>query len=435
MVKINLIILIVFSLLLTGCAKWFNAPINWIGNPNATGVTPSSSQTYLKILSVSNSSFIGGGDIVSISGANFSSSTLVYINGSLCLNSSVVSSTVIRCVTSALPAGSYTVSLSDSGQTSQIANGISYKIDFFQNLLTLSGLSTAGFNDGDVNSAQYSYISGLVSAFGNFYALDQGNYAVRKLDLSTQLASTVAGGNLGFNDGAGLIASFTGSSYGATFDGTYIYVGDHHTIRTIDSSYNVVTIVGAFNHFVTADNTGVLAGIQFISGICTDNTNLYFTDNQKVRKVVIGTNVVTSYAPNFGLVTGITIVGNSLYFADGNLIRTMDKTTGVASVFVGTGVPGYIDGPGALAEFNSIEGLTTDGTNLYVADYSNNLVRKVNIATQVVSTVVGSTASGVDHDGTLATATVFQPISIDYISTGSHPGLYVGNGTSVKKLF
>jgi sugar lactone lactonase YvrE len=92
-----------------------------------------------------------------------------------------------------------------------------------------------------------------------------------------------------------------------------------------------------------ADNTdGTLAEFNQPIGITTDGTNLYVADlqNNRIRKVVIATGAVTTVA--------------------------------------GDGTPAFADNAdGTMAEFNFPEGITTDGTNLYVADTGNHRIRKI----------------------------------------------------------
>jgi hypothetical protein len=59
-------------------------------------------------------------------------------------------------------------------------------------------------------------------------------------------------------------------------------------------------------------------------------------------------------------------------------IRKVVIATGVVTTLAGTaGSPGATDGTGLAAMFNNPAGITTDGTSLYVADYSNHTIRKV----------------------------------------------------------
>ena len=49
----------------------------------------------------------------------------------------------------------------------------------------------------------------------------------------------------------------------------------------------------------------------------------------------------------------------------------------VVTTLAGTGSSGSANGTGTSASFNYPRGITTDGTNLYVADMSNHLIRKI----------------------------------------------------------
>jgi sugar lactone lactonase YvrE len=99
-------------------------------------------------------------------------------------------------------------------------------------------------------------------------------------------------------------------------------------------------------------------------------------------------------------------IGN-LYIADrlNNRIRKVD-TSGIITTFAGTGSPGFSgDGGSAIsAMLNGPSGVAFDTAgNLYIADRSNCLIRKVNTV-GVISTVAGSISfPGYGGDGGLAT--------------------------------
>src|SRR5207244_7924167 len=95
-----------------------------------------------------------------------------------------------------------------------------------------------------------------------------------------------------------------------------------------------------------------------------------------------------------------------LYIADFGNHRVRKVTGGVITTVAGTGVAGYSGDGGAatLAKLVSPVGLDLDASaNLYVADYGNSTVRKVNVA-GIISTVAGTAAAGYSGDGGPATA-------------------------------
>ena len=59
----------------------------------------------------------------------------------------------------------------------------------------------------------------------------------------------------------------------------------------------------------------------------------------------------------------------------------------------GTGI-GSANGTGTSASFDEPKEITTDGTNLYVTEFGNDLIRKIVISTGVVTTVAGTGSSG-----------------------------------------
>lgn len=322
----------------------------------------------------------------------------------------------------------------------------------FSAVTTLAGPTTGpGALDGTGTAASFNEPRSIVSSGGNLYVADSTNHIIRRIEISTGAVTTLAGtaGRSGSVDGTGSAARFSNPD-GITTDGTNLYVVDrsNHTIRKVVISTGVVTtLAGTAGNSGSTDGTGILAKFKLPAGITMDATNLYVTDssNHTVRKIVISTGVVTTLAGTAGSQgsadgtgaaarfmnpAGITTDGTNLYLADnGNhVVRKIVIATGEVTTLVGTaGSHGSADGTGAAARFANLAGVTTDGINLYVADSANHTVRKVVISTGVVTTLAGTAGGSGAADGTGSTARFAYPLGIAiegtnlYIAdTGNH---------------
>ena len=96
-----------------------------------------------------------------------------------------------------------------------------------------------------------------------------------------------------------------------------------------------------------------------------------------------------------------------------DLIRKIIISTGVVTTLAGTGSSGSTNGTGTSASFNEPWGITTDGTNLYVAGNSNHLIRKIVISTGVVTTLAGSSDGSANWTGTSASFNYPKGITTD----------------------
>lgn len=234
------------------------------------------------------------------------------------------------------------------------------------------------------------------------------------------LAGT-AGTRKGSVDGVGGEASFS-VPYGIAGSGGFLYVtdGSSNTIRKIDvASGMVTTLAGMSGSYGYSDGVGTGARFNGPRGIATDGTNLYVADsnNHTIRKVVIATGEVTTiagtpgtrgssngYGPQASFYTprGVVLDGGILYVADSSnhLIRKVEVANGGVGTVAGTaGRRGKIDGKGTAASFYLPYGIACYGGKLYVADTCNHTIRAIDIATGQVTTLAGVAGTAGTYDG------------------------------------
>ncbi|MDE3197233.1 MAG: IPT/TIG domain-containing protein [Acidobacteriota bacterium] len=221
--------------------------------------------------------------------------------------------------------------------------------------------------------------------------------------------------------------------------------------------YNVVTIAGTGGMPGWSGDGGPALSAQFTNPIrvaVDSKGNLYITDygNQSIRFVNSDTNVVSSIAGNDtlgysgdgGPARGSQLADphdvavdnqGNVYIADtlNARVRKID-TSGNISTFAGTGTRGYSGdgGPAANAQISLPTGLAVDKAgNLYIADFGNATVRKVDLSGNI-TTVAGigyATFGAAAGDGGLATSAVLQqPYAVQVDTAGV---IYIGDiGTS-----
>ncbi len=260
--------------------------------------------------------------------------------------------------------------------------------------------------------------------------------------------STVAGsiGSPGSGDGVGVLATFN-VPYGITTDGFNLFITDrnNNTIRQMNiASGNVTTIAGSSTAPPgSADGTGSAARFNSPSGITTDGTNLYVCDtsNHTIRKIVIDSGLVTTVAGSptlpgsfdgtgsaarFNSPSGITTDGTNLYVCDtsNNTIRRIVIASGLVTTVAGSAnSSGFFDAPGISARFNLPSGIATDGTSLFIADKGNNALRSMLLSTGQVSTIANSSGLAGISDGNALTAGFNAPTGI----TSDGVNLYVAD--------
>jgi len=186
-------------------------------------------------------------------------------------------------------------------------------------------------------------------------------------------------------------------------------------------------------------------GLILLLAECSDPYGPYNNPLDPANKVSAGTGIITTVAGNgtngnsgdggaaksaeldFLYSDGGVALDSSgnLYIADpgNNRIRKVTVATGIITTVAGNGTSGYSgDGSAATsAEFSFPSGVALDSSgNLYIADHWNNRIREVSATTGIITTVAGNGAQGYSGDGGAATSSELNgPASVALDSSGN----------------
>ncbi len=230
---------------------------------------------------------------------------------------------------------------------------------------TVAGVALSGFSGdgGPATSAALNNPTGMtVDSAGNLFIADLGNFRVRKVSASSGIITTVAGTGVSGFSGDGGLATSAGLSgpTGVAVDGAgNLYIVDNglgaelvfgnHRVRKVSANGIITTVAGNGGCCLVANGspaTGPTIYDPF--AITVDSSgDLFITEPGDVREVTPG-----------GVIN--LVAGSSIgYFGDG--------------------------GPAATAAFSYPQGVVVDGSwDIYIADTSNNAIRKLTPTNQTV---------------------------------------------------
>lgn len=268
-------------------------------------------------------------------------------------------------------------------------------------------------------------------------------FSVGQAQAQAQMKVTTVAGGAVWDGGPATSAAFNLPRFG-TFDkagNMYITDGFAHRIRKVNKEGAINTVVGnGIAGFSGDGGPAKSAGVSYPLGIVFDAAgNMLFSDqgNNRIRKVdthgiitTIAGNGDYAFVGDGGPATAASLAGpfglaldkaGNLYICDqGNQrVRKID-THGIITTVAGNGDAGYSGdgGPAIAASLNFPYAVILDGKgNLYIGDYNNMVVRKVD-AKGTITTFAGNNTNGCDGDGGLATAA----------STGGVGGFALGPG-------
>lgn len=293
-------------------------------------------------------------------------------------------------------------------------------------------------NNGNAQSATFGAVAyNAFDAAGNMYVSDPTSNQIRKIT-PAGVVSLFAGSPYGISgrvDGNGTNAVFS-DPRGIVFDSSgNMFVADGSYIRKITPSGDVSTFAGGGTYFGSIDGTGTGAAFYGVNGLAIDSANnLYAAEGgifgNKVRKITPAGVVTTLAGSNtsgsadgqganasFNFINGIAVdAAGNIYVTDtsNSKIRKITQD-GTVTTLAGSGTSGNVDGVGAAASFQYLNGIMVkaDG-KLLVADAAS--VRQIDPATGAVVTLVTAAGSGAGQlygIGANAAGTIFVTDSVN----------------------
>lgn len=310
---------------------------------------------------------------------------------------------------------------------------------------TIAGTGERGFSgDGGLaRQATFGELAGLaLDKAGNLYVADPANKRVRRIDQATGRISTYAGNGAeeASGDGGPARSAGLGPAFFLAFDAAdNLYVsssGYTNIIRRIAPNGIISTVAGTGEAGFSGDGgRATTARLNKPHGLLIDEDGSLLiadTGNGRIRRVDLHTGIITTIAGTGGagflgdggpaarasfdgsLYSMARAPGGALYVANGEYIRRIDRLTGITSTIAGNGSCCWSGDDGsALNAMMMPWDVATDGRgNLYIADFGNSRIRKVD-AHGALTTIAGNGSNRLKGEGGSALqASIGRPTSI-----------------------
>ena len=336
----------------------------------------------------------------------------------------------------------------DSGGILYIADTFGHrvrKVSVSGTITTVAGNGSPGFSgdSGPATSASlYGPTSLALDPSGNLFIADAYNNRIRKVSPSG-IITTVAGCTA-CNSGDGFAATsaaLSGPSASAVDTAGNLLIVDSFSnqVRKVSTAGVISTLAGTGTAGYSGDDgPAVSASLNSPGGIAVDGSGNVFvadTANSRIRRIS-STGTITTVAGNgafgfggdngaatsatFNGPTGVAVDGaGNLFVADSsnNRIRKISPGGTVTSI-AGTGTFGFggDNGPASGAGLAYPMGMAVDGSgNVYFADYGNNRVRRVSAAGSITTIAGGGAVGSLGDNGPATNAYLASPrgVAID----------------------
>jgi DNA-binding beta-propeller fold protein YncE len=266
----------------------------------------------------------------------------------------------------------------------------------------------------------------LMAPDGSLLFCDLDNQRIRRLNLRTRRTTTVAGnGQRAYaGDGGDAVDAGLNMPHEIQLDragNLYIAERDNHVIRRVDARTGMIsTFAGTGVAGFSGDGRAAArAQLRQPHSIAVDPSGrrLLICDigNHRIREVDFASGTIATFAgtgerqptPDGASLIGTPLNGprtmafdgkENVYLAlrEGNAIYRINTTTATIHHVAGTGEQGYAgdDGPARVAKLAGPKGLACFRDLLYVADTENHVIRRIDLKSGIIITVLGTGRSG-----------------------------------------
>lgn len=295
-------------------------------------------------------------------------------------------------------------------------------------------------------------------SLGNLLFTEQGWGRVLKVDASTGILTTIAGGGQ-TEDGVLALSGRIDMPQGLALTSNgdlYVTSQNSYVIQRVSAAEGMLRIVAGngFAHF-SGDGAAATSAQLWPDDVVVDELgNISLLDNQRIRRVHADSGLITTVAgPGTWGVPGDGGPASDAYFyyptalardpygnvfiADqGNRrIRRIDAASGLIDHYAGQGYGyGGDGGPAIDAIMRTVRDMAADASgNLYVVEENSPRVRRIDAASGIITTIAGNgQTSGPLNDGSPATQVALSyPSTVAVDSVGS---IYISERQRIRKI-
>ncbi len=255
---------------------------------------------------------------------------------------------------------SKTLFISDSAHNRIVATNLKGEVQY------VIGSGKQGNRDGSFAEAEFHSPQGMAYRAGTLYIADTENHTLREIDITKKQVRTIAGTGVQGYERRAKNDDALGTALASPWDVAF-YPDAQHLAIAMAGTHQL------WSYDIAKKTVSILAG----------NGSESIDDG-------------TYPANSLSQPSGLAALGDALYFVDSETSSLRVFKNGEIKTLIGSGLFdfGFKDGKQGAALLQHSLGVYADETGVYIADSYNHAIRKYDVATGKISTLVGNGKRG-----------------------------------------